>query len=90
MSAVLQQLSDLPKSALREQDVERLSAYTQAHAQHLARKHALLNICMNEEAIATGTEEDHAQWMEAWKAGVVVEEARKEEMDDLANALGSW
>lgn len=89
MQNLIEQASLLPRQHVKSEDSERINTYVQAHRQDLMRKQALVNIGLSqisEETEGMSTDE----WLAAMKEPLQYKSAEREEMDDLANALGSW
>lgn len=89
MQNLIDQASLLPRQHVKSEESERINVYVQAHRQDLMRKQALVNIGLSQitEETQGMTSE---QWMAAMKEPLQYKNAEREEMDDLANALGKW
>lgn len=89
MQNLIEQVSLLPRQHVKPEESERINVYVQAHRQDLIRKQALINIGLSQiSSEMEGMSQD--QWLAAMKEPLQYKTAEKEEMDDLANALGSW
>lgn len=89
MQNLIEQVSLLPRGYLKSEETERINVYVQAHRQDLMRKQALVNIGLSQ--ISDETEGmSMEQWLAAMKEPLQYKHAEREEMDDLANALGKW
>ena len=89
MQNLIDQVSLLPRAHIKSEESDRINIYVQAHRKDLLRKQALVNIGLSQ--ISDETEGmTSEQWLTAMKEPLQYKNAEREEMDDLANALGNW
>jgi hypothetical protein len=89
MQNLIEQVSLLPRNSLTSEESERINMYLQAFRTDLTRKQALINIGLSSIASdAQGMTSE--EWLSAMKEPLQFQAAGKQEMDELANALGSW